>query len=222
MAIKDCPPRADNVIIQLVNAQTKEPFQEHINPDTGISFVKVEPGLEYFISARNDSKNAVVLEYEVDGTDLGYECHVKSGTTKLQGLWVKKEGISTHAAFKISNLIADPAIPQVKSSRIQLQGGSSMDPLWIGSVTVTICHCENVTRKKKRADFETTRFKTRFNQDFKWRKGSLIKKVHIQYCSLVGLNNEKRFWSKAEKLPEKWNKQLWRHHKLLEEPQFMF
>jgi hypothetical protein len=61
--------------VELVAADTKEPFKEHTAPD-GQVYAEVEPGVDYFISTRTDV-GGVKFVYYVDGVNLGYTTDVR-------------------------------------------------------------------------------------------------------------------------------------------------
>ena len=62
--------KAGGYTVELVTADTKEPFKEHTASD-GQIFAEVEPDMDYFISASSNIRG-VRFAFHVDGVDLGY------------------------------------------------------------------------------------------------------------------------------------------------------
>lgn len=98
--------------IELIDAQTKDPFKEHEGGEASTeehcvdSFAEVEPGSEYFIRVANDSSSIVICNITVDGNDLGYEFCLGPNEYDDKGLWTLKNGDSVHTAFKVHKAVA--------------------------------------------------------------------------------------------------------------------
>ena len=86
--------------VQLVAAETKEPFKEHTAPD-GQVYAEVEPDMDYFISLRTDV-GGVIMKYRVDGVELGYHNYFfdsHAGSTHCKGSWERRNGKETMTAL---------------------------------------------------------------------------------------------------------------------------
>ena len=98
--------------VELIDAQTKEAYQEHDGKDDSADnhcvncFVEVEPGSEYFIRVANDSASIVICNITVDGNDLGYEFCLGPSEYDDKGLWTLANGNSIHTAFKVDKAAA--------------------------------------------------------------------------------------------------------------------
>ena len=76
--------------VELVAADTKQPFKEHSAPD-GQVYAEVEPDVDYFIALRSDV-GGVKMSFAVDGLSLGYSSNfttpIKAAVYK--GSWETK------------------------------------------------------------------------------------------------------------------------------------
>jgi hypothetical protein len=88
-------------MVRLIEAETKQPFKEHVGPG-GKIYAEVEPGVEYYFEVQVLNGSQVrKFTYSVDGTKLGF-CHTLSANNSgptLVGLWSKENGVSTTRAF---------------------------------------------------------------------------------------------------------------------------
>ncbi len=85
--------------IELIDAHTKAPFQEHlastnvtpndVDIDIDIdAYVEVEPNLEYYIKVTNHSiSSKAIFKYKVDGQDLGYYTTLEAGQVANDGIY---------------------------------------------------------------------------------------------------------------------------------------
>ena len=64
--------RVHDFSVELVEADTKQPFKEHPGRNRFNGYVEVEPGVEYLIKLRNYSNHLVISKFKVDCTDLGF------------------------------------------------------------------------------------------------------------------------------------------------------
>ncbi len=88
--------------VQLVAADTKEPFKEHTAPD-GQVYAEVEPDMDYFIAVRSDvGVGGVKMEFHVDGVDLGYYSDFlqSDGSTYYEGSLERNGGRETMTALR--------------------------------------------------------------------------------------------------------------------------
>ena len=90
---------------QLVNAETKEPFQEHFG-EKGEAYSEIEPDCEYFIQFQmlgdGDAKKKVCVQVAVDGTLMESRTIVnrKSGKVHL-GMLSRENGNTISKAFAL-------------------------------------------------------------------------------------------------------------------------
>ena len=70
---------------EVMNNETGQAFLEH-NKD-GISYVEVEPDVQYFIRFKNESTNDVIIHGFIDEGDLGYMDFVPSKLSTDIGTW---------------------------------------------------------------------------------------------------------------------------------------
>lgn len=84
--------------VELVTADTKEPFKEHTAPD-GQIYAEVEPGMDYFIHVSSDV-SGVMMRFAVDGVDLGYrDFFTGSNMKKYRGSWERRDNRHTITAL---------------------------------------------------------------------------------------------------------------------------
>jgi hypothetical protein len=93
--------------IELVYADTKLPFIEHVHTKDGKIYVEVEPDIEYFISIQQTGTGRgahTLSKITVDDQDVGYQCTMSKRMDKPMycGLWTKEKGLSTMKAFKFT------------------------------------------------------------------------------------------------------------------------
>jgi hypothetical protein len=91
--------------VELVRADTKQPFQEHVK-DWEV-YVEVEPDAEYFISVRrigNPNFKDLLVTFFVDGKDLGYYSPYTRGVMEkgpeMKGLYSRANGVHSMRALK--------------------------------------------------------------------------------------------------------------------------
>jgi hypothetical protein len=84
------------------------------------AYIEVEPDLEYFIKMRNHSNERhVILEYKVDGVDLGYNVILEPRGSHVAGLWsyCNIRNQSQHKALKVQRHIFNNNDNDTRSSR---------------------------------------------------------------------------------------------------------
>lgn len=109
--------------VSLVRADTKEPFQEHVNA-SGEIFAEVEPDMEYFIRVKSTypgPSNIVRADFLLDGVGLGYCTNLICGREELHGLWTIQGDTQINKALCFCMV----------DSRIE------SDDTWIGYLEVT-------------------------------------------------------------------------------------
>ena len=96
--------RAGAFKFELVQAETKIPFQEHSH--AGKVYVEAEPGAEYFLSIQKVDKTetAVYLSYSVDGgaalCAVQYSKTCKMEEPEYKGVRSVQNGVSTHTSLE--------------------------------------------------------------------------------------------------------------------------
>ena len=121
---------AGNFSAQLVNAETNEPFREHVGKK-GEVYAEIEPDCEYFIRIQvvgGDQKRKRCFQVAVDGTMMESRtiANRKSGPAHI-GMLSRENGIVVNKAFALRN-------PPVKYNG-ELKVDACMP---IGSVTVRV------------------------------------------------------------------------------------
>lgn len=113
--------------LQLINAETKEPFMEHegSGDDEGEHYCEIEPGMEYFVKVESN-RESTAIEIEIDGKDLGYGVfHWDAPSSSQLGLWNVERGMSTQTAFKFAPVVTSQHPP----------GNDDEPSSWTGNVT---------------------------------------------------------------------------------------
>jgi len=117
--------------VELVDANSGEPFAEHVGPD-GKTYAEVEPDAEYFIkvSAPRDHPKGTRVQtaYEVDGVNLGY--YDKLWAYKNNTVWAGSASRRGGAWSKTSLKFAGKPAPSRGKRRAPL--------LFTGRVVVTL------------------------------------------------------------------------------------
>lgn len=65
-------PTTDSFGLTLVDAVTREPLKEYHDGSTGTTWVKGEPGDEFFVVVKCEVRDDVKCKIAIDGKDLGY------------------------------------------------------------------------------------------------------------------------------------------------------
>lgn len=122
--------------IQLVDAETKLPFKEHLNK--GKVYVEVEPNVEYYISLRKIkvSEDVLVCQYYVDGKGLDYSTpyypsFVNQESPHYRGLWSFEDGVSTMKALKFQK-------PKLLLNGESTQNANKSPTIMMGQVKVDV------------------------------------------------------------------------------------
>ena len=114
--------------IELINAETKIPFQEHTHTD-GRTYAEVEPDIDYFLHVRSHQYNKVVFRFSVDGKDLDYvQSSGKSNGWRERGLWKRHDGIQSFKALWFNKLY----------NRNNQVGDGQYEGHWTGSVELKV------------------------------------------------------------------------------------
>jgi len=124
--------------LEIINAETNEPFKEHTCPTTGKTYVEVEPDAEYFLQLSQDRKPMLLGMYAIDGEHLGYQIslfaegpHILCGLLRLCG------GKTNMTALKFS-----------KTSSLQQNSAERTRPLpWTGIIKASYYEAINPIEK---------------------------------------------------------------------------
>ncbi len=192
--------------LQLIDAITKEPFKEHPGKNGMNSYFEVEPGVEYFMKFQNHSSQTVLLEFKVDGEELGYQGCCSRGTSEEYGLWSfdKNDQQTLMKALKLQKIITRPGDSKDDENqggntgvvevsiyeKIDLDGYYYMNNSSSKFTGTTEVHDTDVDGTKKRLKSEhgsTKRIKTDDGRRRNRKKGKKLETIKVKYCSTVGL-----------------------------------
>mmetsp|Transcript_24787 Transcript_24787/g.38935 ORF Transcript_24787/g.38935 Transcript_24787/m.38935 type:complete len:286 (-) Transcript_24787:103-960(-) len=106
--------------VELVTADTKEPFKEHTAPD-GKIYAEVEPGMDYFIHVSSHVRG-VMMRFAVDGVDLGYrDFFTGSHTKKYRGSWERRDNRHTITALHFNKTrLAQGVTPDMLTGKVEV------------------------------------------------------------------------------------------------------
>lgn len=92
--------RVGDFSLELVEAQSKVPFKEHIGPPPHHHvYAEVEPDVEYFIRIESFSPTMTRVALKVDGVAL-YDTFPIQGQPKYQGFWERVNGKDIYTALR--------------------------------------------------------------------------------------------------------------------------
>lgn len=201
--------REGDLIIELVEANTKTPFKEHLKD--GKVYVETEPDIDYFIHLRNswrpDQIHEVLLLYpSVDGHSLGYHIPVHSDKVHdvFLGLWKRENGMVTHTALRFNKVVFGARVGRVEENKdagkIEFEvhvGHSPSTHVAADCKDLSGLSCPNLVQRgsknldKKLCSSEGTAsiVSTIGNAAVytRYKKGELLYTIKLQYCSAVGL-----------------------------------
>ena len=93
---------------EVMNNETGQALLEH-NKD-GISYVEVEPDVQYFIRFKNESTNDVIIHGFIDEGDLGYMDFVPSKLSTDIGTWSVQGSVSETKLLKFAKFSKMPEV----------------------------------------------------------------------------------------------------------------
>jgi hypothetical protein len=107
--------------VELVAADTKQPFTEHTAPD-GQVYAEVEPDVDYFISlSRSVGVGAAKATIFVDGVNLGYDANVTTYPF-CRGSWERKDGRDTMTALRFSKTRQEVGVtPNMLTGKVEVK-----------------------------------------------------------------------------------------------------
>jgi hypothetical protein len=94
-----------NFKLEVVYADSKVPFKEHLDAIKGKTYAEVEPDIDYFIRVTNHGARKVVIKFTVDGNDLGFKQSLKgNGHSTFVGLFQRENGYSHETGLRFNKL----------------------------------------------------------------------------------------------------------------------
>jgi len=192
-------------VVEMVDAQTRQPFKEHPGRNGYDSYVEVEPGVEYFLKLKSYYKKLIITTFEVDGKDLGYRNSFSPGNLgkdKIKGLWKYENNTSSHTALKVDKMVFVPnntssTVKDTKVGEINvyiyekiLMGGyyylNDHSINWEGQSGVQ--NGDGIGKKMVKSSVgNASNFKSGNGRRSNCRKGQLLGTIKLKYCSTVGL-----------------------------------
>jgi hypothetical protein len=185
--------------VQLVNAETKEPFEEHILPN-GSRYTEVEPNAEYWIRIvanlqQNEHGECVV---KVDKEDLGYSTFVSGKEEHFLGIWNRDKTTETNQALKVVELRVESNKPfctgsikvhfyQALASGIELSSCKRVTSRWEGGFLPTLFAQDKKTVKSSPGAKTTTKPVSPPTERTKFVRGKLLESITLRYCTALGL-----------------------------------
>jgi hypothetical protein len=194
--------------IQLVHAESHEPFKEHLKEHK--TYVEVEPDAEYFLHIKKieTTETPLVLRYFIDGKDLGYQSWFKCGTSTgkdFRGIMHQRDGVEVHKALKFvkpkhsDNNVTAIGGPEI-SGKIEIKmyegifDGYRESPQGFTSDFTPETRMnldDNDVRffqeKVVRSAEGATTTKKRLHSTERFRKGCLLETYTLHYCTTKGL-----------------------------------
>mmetsp|Transcript_23802 Transcript_23802/g.35784 ORF Transcript_23802/g.35784 Transcript_23802/m.35784 type:complete len:270 (+) Transcript_23802:99-908(+) len=185
--------------IELVAADTKEVFKEHIAPD-GQVYAEVEPGVDYFISTRTDV-GRVRFEYSVDGVNLGYGHNFgRPSISRYAGSYLSIDGKQTMTALHFNKTReAQDVTPDKLTGKIKARVytfGEEIKAEEKNFVTASLTADSTLLGGKKCIKSTTSgsysfelgsRKKSKDNMVTRYKRGTHICTLTLNYCSALGL-----------------------------------
>lgn len=213
-------------VVQLVDAETKQPFKEHTTED-GKVYVEVEPDAEYFISVQKvgtSHPGASYLKFVIDEKEMKYflarSGHKVEASPSLCGLLRIENGTSFHNALKFekpnvqegkggSNLLMGKV--EVKIHDGVFQGYQVKDEGYSFSTSIATAdvgkqHASVATKKSLRTGegSATTKATSYTGRKSIYIPGDHLYTISLNYCSALGL-------MEVGVIPKPG---LWEHHRM--------
>ena len=189
--------------VELVAADTKQPFTEHTAPD-GQVYAEVEPDVDYFIALRSDV-GGVKMSFAVDGLSLGYSSNfttpIKAAVYK--GSWETKGCRGSQEvtrALRFSKTRQEVGVkPNTLTGKIEVTVSELGEQYYkdatdFTSATLTANStlggkkCVKTTTVGSRNSFvRTPTNRTTDNKIIRYKKGKHLCTITLNYCSAFGL-----------------------------------
>jgi hypothetical protein len=201
--------RQGNFVLEVVYADSKDPFQEHYDASKGKTYAEVEPDTDYFIRVTNHGAGEVIMDYTVDGKSLGFHTFLTgSGRSSYYGLFHRENGRSHNTALRFNKLFRAKrnkapdgeyegnwtgCIEVDVREYIPLEGQKVVQDLasnWTSNSEQILAGLDLSSNKKACNSTEGkvksySEAQSRFRQNYK--KGSKLATLQLHYCSTVGL-----------------------------------
>lgn len=115
--------------VELVNAETNQPFQEHHSADGEEHYAEVEPNAEYWIRIQVDlpDNEVCMCDFEVDGKNLGFPSYIQDSQAFDEGLWSRTDNQETLQAIKIKPLVCGKGDYQFWMGMVKVQFGEALE-----------------------------------------------------------------------------------------------
>ena len=200
--------RQGNFVLEVVYADSKDPFQEHYDASKGKTYAEVEPDTDYFIRVTNHGAGEVIMDYTVDGKSLGFHTFLTgSGRSSYYGLFHRENGRSHNTALRFNKLFRAKrnkapdgeyegnwtgCIEVDVREYIPLEGQKVVQDLasnWTSNSEQILAGLDlssnkkacNSTKGKVKSDYKQAHFRQNY------KKGSKLATLQLYYCSTVGL-----------------------------------
>jgi hypothetical protein len=202
--------RQGNFVLEVVYADSKDPFQEHYDASKGKTYAEVEPDTDYFIRVTKHGAREVIMDYTVDGKSLGYSTLFigNEGLSCDRGLLRMENGRTHYTALRFNKLFRAKrnkapdgdyegnwtgCIEVDVHEYITLEGQhvfqerssnwtSNSEQILAGLDLSSNKKACNSTKGKVKSDSKT---ESRLRQNYK--RGSKLATLQLHYCSTVGL-----------------------------------
>ena len=187
--------------MQLVSADTKEPFKEHTAAD-GQVYAEVEPDMDYFISLRSNVGESIKMILSVDGVNLGYAQNCKrKGKTHYCGHRKRKGDNVTMTALHFNKTReAHGVAPNMLTGKVEVkihqrgdeyykqEEDSSVSPSLAADSTLGGKKCVKSTSSGSHAFEKKPQSKKRKGNLIRaYKTGKHICTITLNYCSALGL-----------------------------------
>jgi hypothetical protein len=189
--------------VELVAADTKQPFKEHMSPD-GQFYAEVEPDVDYFIALRSDV-GGVKMSFAVDGLSLGYSSNFTTSTKSAvyKGSWERKGcGGSQEVtrALRFSKTRQEVGVkPNTLTGKIEVTVSKLGEQYYKDATDFTSAEltanstlggkkCVKTTTVGSRNSLaRTPTNRTTDNKIIRYKKGKHLCTITLNYCSAFGL-----------------------------------
>ena len=187
--------------VQLVRADTKEPFKEHTKHSNEHIYAEVEPDVDYFVCVGSTRYGGAQVRLMIDGVPLGYrQSYLKTIPKRYLGNLERKDGVSSMTALRFN---------RVSIKKRDDGEGSSSPSMLTGKVTAEF-YAPGEKKYKKAKDVSHKQLsgiakeiggkkcvksgngshihtKKRIVKDISVKKGDKLCTITIHYCTTLGL-----------------------------------
>ncbi len=189
--------------VELVAADTKDPFTEHTASD-GQIYAEVEPDMDYYISLRTDV-GGVMMKMFVDGVDLRYHYRFPGhgpnsiNISKYIGSWERKDGKETMTALHFNKTRQAPGEkPDLLTGKVEVKVYAlgeechvNMNDFLSTSLnadsTLGGKKCIRSTTSGSHSFDQTLKGQTASSTIVNYKLGEHLRTITVHYCSALGL-----------------------------------